>query len=654
MRLHDGRQWIRLTDEIGRGGEGTVLAVEGQPDRVAKVYASAPDPERCEKLRCMVALLQEAPTLGEHCAWPERLLTDDTGQLRGFLMRRLHDQRPVHELYSPEERKRTYPKASWETLARAAAGCARMFAALHDHGVVVGDVNERNVLVAGDGSLQLVDCDSFQIALEGRTYLTGVGVVDYTPPELQGADFRTVVRNENHDRFGLAVLLFKLVFMGRHPFSGGATGDMAAAIAACQYDYPDVAQRLKHLLPMAAVPGSLRALFEQAFGDPEEQGDRPDAHTWAVELDAMATALEPCAIDGMHRVPPTLSRCPWCLIEATLHYAYFLREDGDRYVSTWSPRAEQLQWLRTSMTCTAGPPEPSSLQAPENIDRAVQMARRVANLGPPPHRDSWHVRVVGNLAVLGATALWSLGEQRPATALAVAGLSLWGMGSAWSWWARRPWLDRLAAMEQLHGAVLSGADAWLAEAHQRRIRDRQLLAAFEELCERHDAIVRYRLGEWDRLSADAIDDAIRPQLEATSVEDADLPTVITAERRRTLLIRGLVSAADIERHRLVGLPGLTAPVIDALVQWRQSLETQLGGRRRPHPKPEQFAAIDLNCTVMQTELEDQLAAVIAERQAAAQVAQAALDAILLAYCENTDTLANEGENLWRALRHYSS
>ncbi len=650
MRLHDGRQWIVLTDEIGRGGEGTVLCVEGQPDRVAKVYANAPDPERCEKLRCMVALLQEAPNLGIHCAWPERLLTDDSGQLRGFVMRRLHDQHPVHELYSPEERKRTYPKASWETLARAAAGCARMFAALHDHGVLVGDVNERNVLVAGDGSLQLVDCDSFQIAFEGRTYLTGVGVVDYTPPELQGADFRSVVRTENHDRFGLAVLLFKLVFMGRHPFSGGATGDMAAAIAACNYDYPEVAQRLKHLLPLAAVPGSLRALFEQAFGDPEEQGDRPDAATWAAELDAMATTLEPCAIDAMHSVPPSLSRCPWCLIEATLHYAYFLREDGDRYVSTWSPRSDQLQWLRTAMARTEGPPEPASLQSPENIDLALQMARRVANLGPPPHRDSWHVRVVGHLSVLGATALWSLGDARLATALAVAGGGLWAIGGAWSWWTRRPWLERLTAMQQLHHAVLSGADAWLAEAHQRRIRDRQLLAAFEELCDRHEAIVRYRLSEWERLSADVLDEAIRPQLEATSVEEAELPGVVTAERRRTLLIRGLVTAADIERHRLIGLPGLTLAVIDGLVQWRQGLETQLGGRRRPHPKPEQFAAIDQNCTVMQTELEEQLASVITERRATVQAAEQALDAIFAAYRENTDMLAQDGELLWRALR----
>ncbi|MBM4345312.1 MAG: hypothetical protein FJ100_18225 [Deltaproteobacteria bacterium] len=650
MRLHDGRTWLRLTDEIGRGGEGTVLAVEGDADRVAKVYASAPDAERCEKLRCMVALLQQAPGLGAHCAWPERLLTDDNGQLRGFLMRRLHDQHPVHALYSPEERKRTYPKATWETLARAAAGCARMFAALHSHGVLVGDVNERNVLVAGDGSLQLVDCDSFQITFEGRTYLTGVGVVDYTPPELQGADFRSVVRTENHDLFGLAVLVFKLVFMGRHPFSGGATGDMAAAIAACHYDYPDVAQRLKHLLPLAAVPGSLRAMFEYAFGDPEETGERPAAQVWAAELDDMAMALQPCATDSMHRVPQSLSRCPWCLIEATLHYAYFLREDGDRYVSTWSPRAEELHQLRLAMARTDGPPEPSSLVAPDEVDRALQMARRVANLGPPAHLDSWHVRVVGTLAVLGATAQWSLGHGHLTAALAVAGAALWAMGGAWAWWARRPWIERLDAMTHLHHAVLAGADAWQAEAHQRRMRDRQLIDTFDVLCDRHEAIVRHRLGQWDRLSADAIDESTRPQLGAIGVEEAELPAAIGTDRRRTLLVRGLATAADIERHRLVGLPGLTGQVIDALVQWRQGLETQLGGRRRPQPKPDQFAAIDQNCTVMQTEIEDQLAAVIAERHAAANAARDALDAIYAAYADNTEMLAREGERLWLALR----
>lgn len=47
-----------------------------------------------------------------------------------------------------------------------------------------------------------------------------VGVPLWTPPELQGRDFRGLTRTKNHDRFGLAVLMFQLLFMGRHPFAG--------------------------------------------------------------------------------------------------------------------------------------------------------------------------------------------------------------------------------------------------------------------------------------------------------------------------------------------------------------------------------------------------------------------------------------------------
>jgi DNA-binding helix-hairpin-helix protein with protein kinase domain len=68
--------------------------------------------------------------------------------------------------------------------------------------------------------VSLIDCDSFQISSHGRYFLCEVGVPLYTPPELQEKEFKHVVRTPNHDNFGLAVLLFHLLFMGRRQIFG--------------------------------------------------------------------------------------------------------------------------------------------------------------------------------------------------------------------------------------------------------------------------------------------------------------------------------------------------------------------------------------------------------------------------------------------------
>lgn len=165
---------LRLGRELGRGGEGAVFDVTDHADVVAKLYHSPPDRDKGQKLvemanGCTNRLLSIS-------AWPIDTIRDAvSGAIRGFLMRRVARQRDIHFLYGPKTRLRHYPDATYRFLVHVAANLARAFAVVHDHGHVIGDVNQGGVCVSVQGTVTLVDCDSFQIRASQKIFSCNVG-----------------------------------------------------------------------------------------------------------------------------------------------------------------------------------------------------------------------------------------------------------------------------------------------------------------------------------------------------------------------------------------------------------------------------------------------------------------------------------------------
>ncbi|MBE7157787.1 MAG: protein kinase, partial [Rhodospirillales bacterium] len=216
----DGKR-VSLGERVGpRGGEGEIFRVQGEPAFVAKIYHQPGDASKAEKLRRLRQLAN--PALAKVAAWPARCLfvADGSGRLAGFIMP-LGQGRRVERLYNPRDRRQDFPRAGWDFLLHVARNCAAAFETLHEHKVIMADVNEGNVLVTDDGLVRLIDCDSYQVDRPNGVAMTcDVGVPLWTPPELQGRSLQGVVRTVDHDRFGLAVLIFHLLFMGRHPYAG--------------------------------------------------------------------------------------------------------------------------------------------------------------------------------------------------------------------------------------------------------------------------------------------------------------------------------------------------------------------------------------------------------------------------------------------------
>ena len=190
---------------------------------------------------------------------------------------------------------------------------------------MVGDINSAGFLVAQNATVTLIDADSFQVG----PHRCRVGMVEYTPPELQGVPFGTVDRTPDHDAFGLAVMLFQVLALGRHPYAGVVRGRAVAldqAIVQGRFAYSTL-----RAVNAAPPPGSLhledlsrtiRLLFERAFAI--RLGPRPTAAEWVPTLAQLATGLQPCPRMSNHHIAVASVPCPWCRIERATKRPIFL------------------------------------------------------------------------------------------------------------------------------------------------------------------------------------------------------------------------------------------------------------------------------------------------------------------------------------------
>lgn len=327
MPLLDNRgRPVRLGNSIGQGGEGTVYEIADDATLVAKIYHKPLDSRHAEKLSAMT--VSSTPDILKFAAWPLSTVQKD-GRMVGLVMRKLgRDDKAVHELYTPKSRIREYPGTNWAFLVHVAGNVARGFATIHSAGHVIGDVNHGNILVSRKGTTGFIDCDSFQVQEQGRIFLCEVGVPPYTPPELQKIkSYASVRRTPNHDAFGLAVLVFHLLFMGRHPFAGRFSGSgempIERAITECRFAFGSVATYAQMSPPpnsllLSDVPPALADAFERAFSVQASQGGaRPSATEWLSVIEQTRAQLTRCSANHAHVYYSKLPRCPWCSIEGS-------------------------------------------------------------------------------------------------------------------------------------------------------------------------------------------------------------------------------------------------------------------------------------------------------------------------------------------------
>lgn len=558
---------IDISRELGKGGEGSVFEVPAASGQVAKLYHKAPDAKKQAKLSFM-ASTADAQLLN-YIAWPQETLHPSRGgPVVGFLMPKVSNKAPIHMVYSPAHRRQDYPKAAWDFLLYVARNIAASFETVHAHGHVIGDVNQNSFMVGRDSKVVLIDSDSFQVNARGTMHLCEVGVSHFTPPELQSlSSFDGFKRTTNHDNFGLALLIFHVLFGGRHPYSGvplrSGVGDaLETDIKNFRYAYARDNQSRgfgppPRSIPVSMLPDALESMFYLAFTEKGASGARPTAQQWVAALDGVRGRLKKCSVSGMHLYPNHLGACPWCALE----------EQGITYFvdlgTTFTQTATGFVLAKVWAVIQAVPaPPPLNIPAPSHFTVTAQgLPAGVTGASTIAAYRVFAV-VIGIIiaAALPNAMFWGL----------VVGAIGWfiagRVGSSERAAERARRLSEKQAAEQEYDELLERAqrDAGPAGFHAKR-------AELSRLRDEYQALPDVERREIESLQSTARERQKQRFLDSCFIDSATIPGVGPA-RKAALRSFGIETAVDVSRSKVMQVRGFGEGLTRAVTDWKASCE----------------------------------------------------------------------------------
>ena len=282
--------------ELARAGEGVVYYVERDKTVLLKVFDQPPIQDAIAKLE----LLTDWPSRPATIAFSIETVADvSTNQVVGFIQPYFANATPLTRMLDTASRQTLGLADDLAFRVKLCRLLAEAFAKLHSIHLVMGDVSDSNFLMGRDWlgrvtTAYIIDCNSFQVTVRtnkgNECYPSGVATEEYAAPEVQPTDWSKSHRSIHSDSFGFAVLAWKLLFNGAHPFS---------VVTPRSMDVPPLGQRIeKRQFPfhpgtplpagwtpppldpsLAVLPSQIRDSFFAAFSK-EDPRDRPLLDDW--------------------------------------------------------------------------------------------------------------------------------------------------------------------------------------------------------------------------------------------------------------------------------------------------------------------------------------------------------------------------------------
>jgi DNA-binding helix-hairpin-helix protein with protein kinase domain len=499
----------------------------------------------------------------------------------GFVMPLVVARGPIDEFIHPVEREGREKLVSFRDLVGVGLKLTLAARSIHDAGLVIGDVNESNVLVREDGSCCFLDTDSFQVTAEGEVYTCPVAKELFLPPELHGKSFATTRRDANHDGFGIAVLLFQLLMNGRHPFVGipkdGSECHIHERIKLRDFAYRrDGTSRMSPPPGVASITmlGELASLFDQAFLSDQ----RPTMAEWAVALRKFGNELAPCASrNRRHFHLSHLPKCPLCALPR------------DPYPSDAGPDADEIGRLdREVRTLERELTEVRSSLLSIDLPDLTDAERKLTMFGDMSLPDAKgqvakHKRVLQiGVAVAAVGVIFAPLLEEPLCLLSVATLPITLYRHARSRRRTRPAEVALRGFSRWNELVKRVEHA-LREARRELDAIPSPLGELSSISQL-ESIRRQKYMMLDR----SMESLERTWAEAWKLEALKLIRIddaaiedIGGERKRILRSHGIVFASDIEEAVIRAIPGFGPHLTLRLVSWKTHRMREIASKQPP-------------------------------------------------------------------------
>ncbi len=204
LRDKFGKQYkFKDADEIHRGGEGRIMVIASNSKKVAKIYHYDIIPISIDQYNFISKLDKSLFVV------PEDLLWNENNLIVGFTMQYLgKDYFPLSTIFSKNFCTKNQIDETQKRKIASSLISALVYA--HNNKIVVGDLNQYNIMINLQGDVKFIDVDSYETPGHKHTGILLDDIRDY----LHGGKVTI-----NSDFFALSVMLFYTLTY-THPFKG--------------------------------------------------------------------------------------------------------------------------------------------------------------------------------------------------------------------------------------------------------------------------------------------------------------------------------------------------------------------------------------------------------------------------------------------------
>lgn len=349
MKTYYGRNGkaYELGQKIGAGGEGTVYCIDSEPGKTAKIFHDNKDSETMRrKIETMMSMQIEPVIDGIlRMAWPQDILMDGN-KFVGYVMPYVQAPYEIFQVYRDDaDRDRIFPDYNWKYSVQYAYNLSWVVWYAHLNGLIIGDMNMKNIHIDKDGQVVLIDCDSFDITdpkNKNNHFPCTVGIPELLPPELQQVgELVNGKFSKESDDFALAIHIFRLLMKNADPFGAKLISKKKSSKSAVNVNTSIIKGECVYVRkvrgkeepswvpPFEMLPEDVRNAFIKTFNYTELSAvsnikKRTTAEEWNTILLKYAAAepnnnLMKCSKNPRHIYPVHNTICPWCGAKSIVH-----------------------------------------------------------------------------------------------------------------------------------------------------------------------------------------------------------------------------------------------------------------------------------------------------------------------------------------------